>query len=189
MRRICVFCGSSPGAKPAYAQAMAELGRSIAQRGLELVYGGGNVGLMGTVADAALGAGGTVIGVIPGTLVSAELAHPGLSALHVVETMHDRKAMMADLSDAFIAAPGGIGTLEEAFEIWSWGQLGLHAKPLGFFDVDGYYDGLHAFLDLANTQGFVRDRHRAMTTTEQDPTRLLDWLADYEAPTSLIAKK
>lgn len=188
MRRICVFCGSSPGAKPAYARAVAQLAQAIVKRGAEVVYGGGNVGLMGTLADAVLAQGGAVIGVIPQSLMTAELAHGGLSALHVVETMHDRKAKMAELSDAFIAAPGGIGTLEEAFEIWSWGQLGLHAKPLGFFDVEGYYEGLHNFLDQATDQHFIRERHRAMTCMEQDPDRLLDWLATYQAPPSLIGQ-
>ena len=182
MRRICVFCGSSKGTKPAYAEAARAMGTLIAQRGLGLVYGGGEVGLMGIVANAALAAGGEVIGVIPEALMRMEVGHPRLTELHVVATMHERKAMMADLSDGFIAMPGGIGTLEELFEIWTWGQLGIHPKPLGFLDVAGYYQPLHAFLDHTVTEGFVKEHHRAMTAVETDPATLLDRLAAYVAP-------
>ena len=182
MRRICVFCGSSMGARPEYAEAARATGRLIAQRGLGLVYGGGEVGLMGVLANAAMAAGGEVIGVIPEALMRMEVGHPELTALHVVDTMHERKAMMADLSDAFIALPGGIGTLEELFEVWTWGQLGIHPKPLGFLDVAGYYDHLHAFLDHSVSEGFLKDRHRAMTAVECDPAALLDRLAAYAPP-------
>lgn len=182
MRRICVFCGSSMGAKPAYAEAARAMGTLIAQRGLGLVYGGGEVGLMGVIANTALAAGGEVIGVIPEALMRMEVGHPRLTELHVVATMHDRKAMMAELSDGFIAMPGGIGTLEELFEIWTWGQLGIHPKPLGFLDVAGYYHTLHAFLDHMVAEGFVKDRHRAMTAVETDPAALLDRLAAYVPP-------
>ena len=182
MRRVCVFCGSSMGAKPAYAEAARAMGTLIAQRGMGLVYGGGEVGLMGVIANAALAAGGEVIGVIPEALMRMEVGHPRLTELHVVATMHERKAMMAELSDGFIAMPGGIGTLEELFEIWTWGQLGIHPKPLGFLDVAGYYHTLHAFLDHMVAEGFVKDRHRAMTAVETDPATLLDRLAAYVPP-------
>ena len=182
MRRICVFCGSSMGARPEYAEAARATGRLIAQRGLGLVYGGGEVGLMGVLANAAMAAGGEVIGVIPEALMRMEVSHPELTALHVVNTMHERKAMMADLSDAFIALPGGIGTLEELFEVWTWGQLGIHPKPLGFLDVDGYYGHLHTFLDHSVSEGFLKDRHRAMTAVESDPAALLNRLNAYVPP-------
>jgi uncharacterized protein (TIGR00730 family) len=182
MRRVCVFCGSSSGADPAYAEAARAMGRLMAERGLGLVYGGGNVGLMGVVADAALAAGGEVIGVIPEALMRMEVGHTEVTRLHVVGTMHERKAMMAELSDAFIALPGGIGTLEELFEVWTWGQLGLHPKPLGLLDVAGYYGHLHAFLDHTVAQGFLKDRHRAMVAVEAEPTRLLARLAAYQPP-------
>lgn len=182
MRRVCVFCGSSRGTRPAYAEAARVTGRLIAQRGLGLVYGGGEVGLMGILANAALEAGGEVIGIIPEALMRMEVGHPKLSALHVVATMHERKAMMAELSDGFIALPGGIGTLEELFEVWTWGQLGIHPKPLGFLDVAGYYDHLHAFLDHSVAEGFLKDRHRAMAAVESDPATLLDRLAAYQPP-------
>lgn len=182
MRRVCVFCGSSAGAKPAYAEAARATGRLIAQRGLGLVYGGGDVGLMGILANAALDAGGEVIGVIPEALMRMEVGHPNLTALHVVATMHERKAMMAELSDGFVALPGGIGTLEELFEVWTWGQLGLHPKPLGFLDVAGYYDHLHAFLDHTVAEGFLKERHRAMVAMDSDPAALLDRLAAYRPP-------
>lgn len=182
MRRVCVFCGSSSGARPAYAEAARATGRLIARRGLGLVYGGGEVGLMGILANAALEAGGEVIGIIPEALMRMEVGHPNLTALHVVATMHERKAMMAELSDGFIALPGGIGTLEELFEVWTWGQLGIHPKPLGFLDVAGYYDHLHTFLDHSVAEGFLKDRHRAMTAVESDPATLLDRLAAYQPP-------
>ncbi len=182
MRRICVFCGSSMGARPEYAERAAELGRMIAQRGLGLVYGGGNIGLMGVLATAALEAGGEVIGVIPEALMKFEVGHPDLAELRVVGSMHERKALMADLSDAFIALPGGIGTMEELFEVWTWAQLGFHPKPLGFLDVAGYYDHLHTFLDHMRTEGFLRDRHRGMVAVDDNPTRLLDGFMAYQPP-------
>ena len=147
LKSVCVFCGASPGARPIYHEAAAQLGRHIAERGLTLVYGGGAVGLMGVVADAALAAGGEVIGIIPQSLERAEIGHKGLTRLEVVDGMHARKARMAELADAFIALPGGLGTLEELFEVWTWGQLGYHAKPLGLLEVDGFYARLTDFLD------------------------------------------
>ena len=182
MRRICVFCGSSMGVRPHYAEAAAAMGRQIAERGLELVYGGGNVGLMGIMADSALAAGGKVIGVIPEALMKWEVGHLDLTQLHVVPSMHERKALMAELSDGFIALPGGIGTMEELFEVWTWGQLGMHPKPLGFLDVAGYYGHLHTFLDHMAAEGFLRERHRAMVAVESDPAALLARFEDYAPP-------
>ena len=182
MKRVCVFCGSSPGARPGYRAAAEALGAAVAQRGLGLVYGGAHVGLMGVVADAALAAGGEVIGVLPRALEAKELAHRNLSALYVVESMHERKALMAELSDCFVALPGGIGTLEETFEAWTWTQLGLHEKPCALLDVDGYYAALHAFLDHAVAERFVRPEHRAMLLVESDPERMLDALSGWRAP-------
>lgn len=182
MRRVCVFCGSSAGNRPEYAQAARDLGRMLAERGLGLVYGGGNVGLMGLVADAAMAAGTEVIGIIPEALMRLEVGHREVTELRVVGSMHERKAMMADLSDAFIALPGGIGTMEELFEVWTWGQLGLHAKPAGFLDVAGYYDHLHAFLDHMTAEGFLKERHRRMVAVASDPAELLDGFAAYAPP-------
>jgi uncharacterized protein (TIGR00730 family) len=182
MKRICVFCGSSAGARPEYAEAARALGTLLARRGLGLVYGGGNVGLMGIVADAAMTAGGEVTGIIPDALLKMEVGHRDITTLHVVGSMHERKAMMAELSDAFIALPGGIGTLEELFEVWTWGQLGLHPKPLGFLDVAGYYTHLHTFLDHAAAEGFLKQRHRNMAAVEADPAVLLARLAAYQPP-------
>ncbi|MBF0323450.1 TIGR00730 family Rossman fold protein [Magnetospirillum moscoviense] len=182
MQRVCVFCGSSMGNRPVYAEAAAALGRLVAERGLGLVYGGGNVGLMGITANAALAAGGEVIGIIPEALMRMEVGHIDLTQLHVVGSMHERKALMADMADAFIALPGGIGTMEELFEVWTWGQLGLHPKPLGFLDVDGYFDHLHTFLDHMVAEGFLRARHRAMVAVESDASTLLDRFAAYQAP-------
>jgi uncharacterized protein (TIGR00730 family) len=176
VRRVCVFCGSSPGARPAYLAAARELGGLLAQRGIDLVWGGGNVGLMGAVADAALAAGGRAIGVIPEALIERELGHVGATELHVVRTMHARKALMADLSDAFVALPGGMGTLDETFEILTWAQLGLHQKPVGLFDVEGYYAPLLAFLDRARDEGFVRPTDRANLRVETRADVLLDEL-------------
>ncbi|MGE5504971.1 MAG: TIGR00730 family Rossman fold protein [Actinomycetota bacterium] len=183
MKSVCVFCGSSMGSRPVYAEAAAALGRMVAERGLKLVYGGGDIGLMGVLADAALAAGGEVDGVIPEALMKFEgVGHLDPVRLHVVGSMHERKALMAELADAFIALPGGIGTMEELFEAWTWGQLGLHAKPLGFLDVAGYYDHLHAFLDHMAAEGFLRTRHRDMVAVESDPAALLDRLAAYSPP-------
>jgi len=186
LRRVCVFCGSSPGARPEYRAAAEALGRMLAARGLGLVYGGGNVGLMGVLADAALAAGGEVIGVIPRALVDLEVAHTGLRDLRIVDSMHERKAAMAELAGAFVALPGGIGTLEELFEVWTWAQLGLHAKPCALLDVAGYYAPLVAFLEHAVAARFLRPVHRAMLTVTADPQALLDHLAAYSPP--VVAK-
>ena len=183
MKRVCVFSGSSPGSDIAYRAAATDLGHRLADRGIEVVYGGAHVGLMGTVADATLEGGGHVIGVIPQSLVDREIAHPGISELRIVDSMHERKAQMAELSDAFVALPGGLGTLEELFEIYTWNQLGLHAKPLGLFNVRGYYDGLARFLDHAVEERFVTRENRAMLLVSEDLGELLDGLAAWEAPT------
>ena len=182
MNSLCVFCGSNPGASPAYAEAAARLGRTLAGRGLNLVYGGGQVGLMGVVADAALAAGGTVTGVIPEALATRELAHAALSDLRVVGSMHERKARMSELSDGFIALPGGIGTLEEWFEVWTWSQLGFQPKPCGLLNVAGYYDHLLAFLDHMTAERFLTEIHREMVVVDDDPERLLDRLAAWQPP-------
>lgn len=176
LKSVCVFCGASAGTNPAYREAAIALGRSLAERKLTLIYGGGGVGLMGVVADAALAAGGQVIGVIPESLRSLELGHNGLTRLEVVDGMHARKARMAELSDAFIALPGGLGTLEELFEVWTWGQLGYHGKPLGLMDVNGFYSKLAGFLDHVVSEGFVRDEHRNMLQISDSPSELLDTL-------------
>ncbi|WP_374324707.1 LOG family protein [Aquipseudomonas alcaligenes] len=173
LKSVCVFCGASPGARPIYHEAAAQLGRHIAERGLTLVYGGGAVGLMGVVADAALAAGGEVIGIIPQSLERAEIGHKGLTRLEVVDGMHARKARMAELADAFIALPGGLGTLEELFEVWTWGQLGYHAKPLGLLEVDGFYARLTDFLDHLVAERFVREQHRAILQVSASPAELL----------------
>jgi uncharacterized protein (TIGR00730 family) len=179
---VCIFCGSSPGASPAYREAAARMGRVIARSGRRLVYGGARVGLMGTVADAALAEGGTVVGVMPQHMIDREVAHTGLTELHVVGTMHERKALMADLSDAFVALPGGLGTMEELFEVWTWGQLGLHRKPYGVLDVAGFYAPLLAFLDHAVAERFVRAEHRAFLVSDDDPERLLARMAEQVPP-------
>jgi uncharacterized protein (TIGR00730 family) len=185
LRRVCVFCGSNPGVRPAYAEAAAALAGALAGRGLGLVYGGGAVGLMGRVADAMLERGGEVIGVIPQGLVDREIGHRGVSELRVVGTMHERKALMAELSDGFVALPGGIGTLEELFEIWTWGQLGLHHKPCGLLDVEDFFAGLAGFLDHATQEGFVRAAHRAALLRDTEPERLLDALAAWTPPSGV----
>jgi len=179
---LCVFCGSSPGRDPAFAAAARGFGALLARERITLVYGGGHVGLMGVLADAALAEGGRVVGVIPRALWDREVGHRGTTEMHVVETMHERKAMMASLADAFVALPGGLGTLEEIFEVWTWGQLGIHAKPCGFFDVARYYAPLLAFLDQAVERGLVRPEHRAMAMVDEDGERLLRRLAEYEPP-------
>lgn len=181
-RRICVFCGSSSGNDPVFVEAARDLGRSLAERGLELVYGGGRVGLMGQLADAALAAGGRVHGVIPQRLCDLEVAHPGLSELFVVDTMHARKAMMARLSDAFIALPGGFGTLEELFEVVTWAQIGYHQKPVGILDVAGYYAPLLKFIDHAQATGFVRDVYRPILQHADNLDDLLAQLATVVLP-------
>ncbi len=182
MERICVYCGSSPGSRPAYREAAEALGGELAERGIGLVYGGGNVGLMGVVADAVLAAGGTVTGVIPRSLRDREIAHTGLDDLRVVESMHERKALMADLSDAFVALPGGVGTLEELVEVMTWTQLGLHRKPCGILDVEGYYDHLLAWLDHAERERFLRPEHRALLVHAGTPAALLEAFDAWEAP-------
>jgi uncharacterized protein (TIGR00730 family) len=180
VRRVGVFCGSSPGARPAYAEATAQLARVLVAEGLGLVYGGANVGLMGTLADTVLAEEGEVIGVIPRALVEKEIAHNGLSDLRVVGSMHERKALMADLSDAFVALPGGLGTLEELLEIYTWAQLGLHQKPCALLDVEGYYAGVAAFLSHAVEERFLREEHRAMLIVEREPRTLIESLDSFE---------
>ena len=182
MRRICVFCGSSTGTNATHRRATAELAEALAARDLELVYGGGCVGLMGVLADAMLAAGGRVIGVIPRTLMQREVGHRGLTELKIVESMHERKAEMVALSDGFIALPGGFGTLDEMFEALTWAQLGMHGHPCGVLNSDGFFDALFAYLDRAVTEGFVRGEHRAMWIADDDPNRLLDRFAAYRAP-------
>lgn len=173
MRTLCVYCGSSPGNDPAFADAARAVGTLIGREGWQLVYGGGRAGLMGIVADAALAAGAPVIGVIPESLMARELGHPGLTELHVVETMHQRKTMMAERADAFVALPGGIGTFEELFEVWTWRQLGYHDKPVGLLNVAGYYDALLAFLDQATDKGFMRAAQHELLQVHTDPRTLL----------------
>ena len=182
MQSVCVFCGSNPGARHVYAEAARALGRTLAERGLRLVYGGAAVGLMGTLADAALAAGGNVVGVIPGVLVAREIAHAGLTEIRVVDSMHERKSVMAELSDGFIALPGGAGTLEELFEVWTWSQLGLHGKPVGLLNVEGYFDALIAFLDHQTDERFMRREHRDMLLVDADPALLLKRFAAYRPP-------
>jgi uncharacterized protein (TIGR00730 family) len=183
MRRVCVYAGSNLGSDPVYADAAKALAHLLAERGIGLVYGGGHVGLMGVLADAALAAGGEVIGVMPQALVDREIGHRGLTELRIVGSMHDRKALMADLSDAFVAVPGGIGTLEELIEIYTWSQLGIHSKACGVLNVRGYYDALAAFLDHAVEEGFLRPQHRAVLSVAADPGELLDRLDAFEPPT------
>jgi hypothetical protein len=185
--RICVFCGSKSGSRPEYLKAARGLGRVLAERQIGLVYGGASVGIMGELADAALAAGGEVVGVIPQRLVDHEIAHKGLTELHVVADMHERKAKMAALADGFIALPGAAGTLEELFEVWTWGQLGLHAKPCGLLDVCGYYEKLAEFLDHMVTEEFLSTEHRAMLSVHSDPEQLLADFVTYEAPVQKYA--
>ena len=182
IHRVCVFCGSNAGTDPSYAEAARDLGEFFAREGIGLVYGGGSVGLMGVVADAVLAAGGEAIGVIPHALWAREVGHRGLTDIRIVDTMHERKAMMADLSDAFIAMPGGLGTFEEIFEIWTWAQLGLHAKPVGFLDVNGFYAPLMQFLDRAVREQFLRAEHRAIAIIERDPAVMLRRFDEWKPP-------
>src|SRR5207249_1055857 len=179
MQRVCVFCGSSSGSRAVYAEITRRLGKALAARGLGLVYGGGHVGLMGVLADSVLEAGGSVIGVIPQALVDKELAQAGLTELHVVTTMHQRKALMADLADGFAALPGAFGTADELFEILTWAQLGLHAKPIGLLNVAGYFDPLCTWLDHTVREGFLRPVHRQLLLEADEPERLLDLLQRY----------
>ena len=182
MKRICVFCGSNDGMRPAYVDAARRLGVALVRRGIGLVYGGGRVGLMGTIASTMLAEGGEVVGVIPHGLMVREVANQGVSELHVVDSMHERKAMMAALSDAFVSMPGGMGTIEETCEMLTWAQLGIHVKPVALFNVEGYYDPLLTFLDHAVAEGFIRPEHRALLVEGRDPENLLDLLAAYEPP-------
>lgn len=173
MKYLCVFCGSSQGGPAVYAESARRFGEAMAARGLGLVYGGGHIGLMGILADAVLRKGGSVIGVIPRSMVERELAHEGLTELHVVETMHQRKARMADRADGFAALPGGFGTADELFEILTWRQLRLHAKPIGLLNVAGYFDPLLAWLDLGVRERFLRPQHRALVRVAEEPEALL----------------
>jgi uncharacterized protein (TIGR00730 family) len=173
---VCVYCGSRDGASPAYAQVAQAMGQAIAQRGWRLVYGGGHVGLMGRVADAALQGGAHVTGIIPERLLKQEMGHGGVSQLHIVQTMHERKQRMADLSDAFVALPGGIGTMEELFEVWTWHQLGYHGKPLGLLNTEGYFDHLLSFIDHSEQQGFLWPDVHGLLKVETDIHLLLDHL-------------
>lgn len=183
LKNICVYCGSNAGNDPVYQEQAQALGHALVERGLGLVYGGARVGIMGVVADAVLAAGGRAIGVLPEALMKKELAHRGLTELHVVKSMHERKTIMAERSNGFIAMPGGIGTLEEIFEVWTWSQLGFHNKPCGLLNVAGFYDKLAGFLDHAADSGFMQPQHRQMLALENDPNRLLDHFAQYQAPT------
>jgi uncharacterized protein (TIGR00730 family) len=183
---ICVFCGSNAGANPAYLETAEAVGRGLAQRGVRVVYGGATVGMMGTLADAARGAGGEIVGVIPQSIFDREIGHTGLDDLRVVGSMHERKALMAELSDAFIALPGGIGTLEELFEVYTWAQLGIHAKPIGLLDVAGYFQPLVAFLDHAVQERFLRPEMRALLAVRDG---LDDLLAALEASEPVTLQK
>jgi uncharacterized protein (TIGR00730 family) len=185
--RICVFAGSSRGVRHAFAAAARQFGRVLADHRIGLVYGGGGVGLMGVVADAALAGGGEVVGVIPRAMATRELAHAGLTEMRVVETMHERKAQMARLADAFVALPGGLGTFDELFEILTWAQLGLHDKPIGLLDVDGYFAPLLALVEHAAAEGFIPPRENALTLVEDEPERLVERLLAYE-PVPLVSK-
>ena len=184
MKRVCVFCGSSPGTRPVYAEAARAMGRLLAERGIGLVYGGGKVGLMGEVADAVLAAGGEVTGVIPRALMEREVGHQGLTTLHVTGTMHERKALMVDLSDGFVALPGGYGTLDELCEALTWSQLGIHARPCGVLNVDGYFDALLVLFDHAVREGFVREAHRRLVLEATAPAALLDAMSQFQPPTT-----
>lgn len=180
--RYCVFSGSSAGVRPDYAEAAREMGRLLVGEGIGLVYGGASIGLMGVISDAVIDAGGEAIGVIPRDLMEKELAQKRLSDLRVTSSMHERKAMMAELSDGFIALPGGIGTFEEMFEIWTWGQLGYHTKPIAMLNTAGFYDALAAFLDRVVSEGFLKSKHRGMMLCENDPEKLLRAMREYVPP-------
>ena len=180
MKRVLVFCGSSPGRLPQYTERAAELGRLLAQRDLETVYGGASVGVMGALADAALGAGGKVIGVIPRRLLESEIAHAGLTELHITETMHERKALMGELSDVVVVLPGGTGTLDELFEFFTWNQLGLHHKPIGLLEVADYWQPLLGFLEHAVQERFLRAEHLETLLVERDASALLERLATHQ---------
>lgn len=187
MKRACIFCGSSPGGRPAYTEATEDLGRLLVENDIGLVFGGASVGLMGRLADTVMSEGGEAVGVIPQSLVDREIAHLGLTDLHVVDTMHERKQLMADLSDAFVALPGGLGTLDELFEIYTWAQLGMHRKPIGILNVEGYFDGIADFLEHAVAERFVREDHREMLIVEDEPQPMLERLRSFD-PASLTPK-
>jgi uncharacterized protein (TIGR00730 family) len=182
LSRLCVFCGSNRGVRPEFEAVARNLGAMLAAEGVTLVYGGGRVGLMGVLADAALEKGGDVVGVIPHALDTKELAHDGLTEMHAVDSMHERKALMADLSDGFVALPGGLGTFEEFFEIVTWAQLGIHGKPCGLLNVAGYYDKLIAFLDHAVEEQFIKQQHRGLILVEREHRELLERMRSYSAP-------
>lgn len=182
LKSLCVYCGSSGGRREDYAGAARALAQAMVARGIRLVYGGASVGIMGAVADEVLRLGGEAVGVIPEALMRKELAHAGLTELHVTPSMHARKTLMAELADGFVALPGGIGTFEELFEVWTWGQLGFHRKPCGLLNVAGYYDGLIAFLDHAADEQFIREAHRSMLVVESEPAALLERFAAYAPP-------
>ena len=183
MKSICVFLGANPGNDPKYAQAARNMGQELAQRGITTVYGGSRTGLMGTLAQSALDAGGKVIGVIPESLYKIEIAHTELTELHVADSMHERKALMAEISDGFVAMPGGVGTMDEIFEIFTWAQLGFHSKPCGLLNVDGYYNKLLTFLDNVVEEGFLKDMHREKLITAETPDTLIEAFSNYEPPT------
>lgn len=189
LKRVCVFCGGNPGTKPVYAEQATALGRELAAQGITLVYGGGSVGLMGQVARAALDHGAQVIGIIPEHLTTKELMGYPIGELKVVATMHERKARMAALSDAFVALPGGYGTLDELFEAITWGQIGLQRKPIGLLNVAGFFDLLIAYLDQCVAEGFIRPHHRHLFLVETDPVRLLARLATYVPPQGLVSSE
>lgn len=183
MKKLCVYCGSNPGKDPAYVTAGKRLGKFLAAESIGLVYGGASSGVMGAVADGITAAGGDAVGIIPSDLLKKETPHSGLTELNVVDSMHERKALMAKLSDGFIALPGGLGTLEELFEVWTWAQLGFHGKPCALLNVRSYYSPLITFLDRAVEEGFLSAQHRSMLIVEEDPERLIAQMKDYEPPT------
>ena len=182
MKSVCVYCGSNSGRQEAYSNAARELAKSLVNRNIRLVYGGGSIGLMGLLADTVVQFGGQAVGVIPEALVRKEVAHNNLTELHVTQSMHERKNLMAELSDGFIALPGGIGTLEELFEIWTWAQLGIHRKPCGLLNVEGYFNSMISFLDHAVLEQFVKQNHRSILIVEHNPEALLNRFADYKPP-------
>lgn len=182
MRRLCVYCGSNPGRSPVYVAAAKSMGETLVENGIGLVYGGASLGIMGAVADAVAGGGGEVTGIIPEDLLKKETPHPGLAELKVVGSMHERKALMAKLSDGFIALPGGLGTLEELLEVWTWAQLGFHQKPCALLNVHSYYDSLIRFVDEAVEAGFIKDKHRSMLIVEEHPAELIAKLEGYKPP-------
>lgn len=182
IKSVCIYCGSSLGNRPEYAEQAANLARMLVRNGISIVYGGARVGIMGVIADTALAEGGKVLGVIPRSLVEKEVAHQGLSKLHVVESMHERKALMAELSDGFIALPGGMGTLDELFEVLTWAQLGFHSKPCGVLNVSSYYDQLLSFISMASSEGYIRPQHRDMLIVSDNPEELIALFEAYRPP-------